>query len=501
MEKPNVIRPRPWFQIHGRGAQHLLPPVLSCARGHSTIRWHILLFAVLAAFAFLSPSWADEPGKENRLINGGFEQWATNEAPGNRNAFARYTNNLAPVWWSGLMNTISDAPITATFARDQAVKHGGNSSIRIRNDSLTDISRVVSPALDVSPGTSYTLSAWYKGEAITKDAAPPKVSGVMVSIGQGPSVKFWDAKTSSDVVPKVSDGTFDWRRIEIRFTTKPTTEKIIIDLQLRLATGTVWFDDLALTATDAADSGETAPATGESNREPGGFLDDFNGLSAQESGSAVLNPIGWHFAPFDPTGKGNTDWATGRNDKDSGFRGITLRNFGGTSTWTWASKQFDPMTLSKVGDSITVTMNFLVLADTIEPNRPFRINLSNTATNIRSNNAPPAAPLGYAIQHANLNVPAGMAYVKLNGASEWGGNTLHTTRQARAHGHGTRGHALKWTLTRTATGVRMSVAVDGDPYDSIIDTASPNTRFNTLSILSALACEFDNIGVTFTPAP
>lgn len=229
-----------------------------------TRRCILVIYAIASILGLLAGARGND-SPANLLENDGFESWKAYAAPNtpvNPHAFGRYENSLAPAWWGAVTDSIEPRVGNGTIARDGGVRHGGSYAIRIRNTSVSDLSRVTSSLVNIEAGRSYRFSVWYKGENIEKGQTGSSAFGVVFTINQGPKEDFYRRRSSKDVTPKVADGTFDWRRVDIKFTARANTQVLMILMQLRAAKGTVWFDDAEL----VLEPGPTASAHTDSGR-------------------------------------------------------------------------------------------------------------------------------------------------------------------------------------------------------------------------------------------
>lgn len=126
---------------------------------------------------------------------------------------------------------------------DEGVKYSGEFSVKIVNGSDDNIGVLRNEGfIPVKTDTTYVLTFYVKGEDITgKGGACAFVSFASKSGG------FWsDPKRGTIWSENVLNGTFDWTKQELKFTTDNTAEILLLGLQLRNASGTVWFDDVSL---------------------------------------------------------------------------------------------------------------------------------------------------------------------------------------------------------------------------------------------------------------
>ena len=135
-----------------------------------------------------------------------------------------------------------DFAIKGMVARDTQIKHGGTSSVRIENGLATDITEISLPPFAVKPNSRYLVKVWIKGEGIALHAGDG--TGASVWVNTGPEKDYWSHQTALLQQPPKKDGDFEWTLLEIPIETAPNTGMMAVLLQLRRATGKVWFDDL-----------------------------------------------------------------------------------------------------------------------------------------------------------------------------------------------------------------------------------------------------------------
>lgn len=190
------------------------------------------LFLLTAALAAEAP---------NLVRNGDFESWdapKTQTAPKDTPALP----DGAPVDWRPWQEAYErgeqpDYAIRGTLARDTAVHHGGAAAVRFENALTTDISELRQPLTGIRPNTVYRVVVWLKGEGIRLNARD----------GCGPIV--WAVPGTGDATARVPirrDGTFDWTRFEFEVETGPGIDRLALVLQLRRASGKLWYDDVAV---------------------------------------------------------------------------------------------------------------------------------------------------------------------------------------------------------------------------------------------------------------
>jgi Polysaccharide lyase family 4, domain III/Carbohydrate binding domain len=119
----------------------------------------------------------------------------------------------------------------ATVELDSTVAHTGQSSVKIVNQSPIQANyfATIAQQITVEPNTTYTFSAWVKGENV----AP---SALQFTIADD-----WGSRTDAP------SGTFDWTKVSFQYTTTSQTS-----LTFRLLSSDVtpagWMDDATVTA-------------------------------------------------------------------------------------------------------------------------------------------------------------------------------------------------------------------------------------------------------------
>lgn len=183
------------------------------------------------------------------IANGGFEAWNT-YSPVEGKIHPNFANDLAPTNWRFAvecpeLQTNPSFPVATTVSRDSQIKHSGSYALKIHNDRLTDYLVAYASEFDVAPGSKYKIRLWYKAEDIVRNGRDGE--GITIALAEAEE-NIALKNTTTVIRPKTRDGTFDWRMIEMRFSTKPTSRKAALNLQLRRAKGTAWFDDVQVIA-------------------------------------------------------------------------------------------------------------------------------------------------------------------------------------------------------------------------------------------------------------
>ncbi|MHB9023814.1 MAG: hypothetical protein ACYC7E_06500 [Armatimonadota bacterium] len=208
--------------------------------------WH---FGLQLRFASGSVWFSDICVQEtpNLLANGGFEGWGPQtDSAGRYQPTLTAGSSLGWVCRQGRFEE-GDLPIKGSVSRDAAVKHGGAFSARIENGLTTDFTEIALPVLlPARPSAKYRLRCWIKGENITLN--PKDGAGVTVYVNSGPPAPKYSTNVKyTSKRPENPSGSFDWTPFEFIVETNADAGQIVVSLQLRRASGTLWFDDVELT--------------------------------------------------------------------------------------------------------------------------------------------------------------------------------------------------------------------------------------------------------------
>jgi len=199
----------------------------------------------LLVIALLAGGCAADPGTAaNPVENGGFEKWtpASKQVQGT-NWCPRLPDGLPDGW--PIPNVIGRSDQSAAIGLDAKVHHGGDRSLRMENGnpfSTVELTQSVS----VEPNTRYQIRMWVKGEAVSRSGG-----AVVHIVGSSDNSKtnrnLWGGSiTGMDWYksPSPNNGTFDWAEHVFTLDALPTTRAFKISLELRNASGTLWYDDV-----------------------------------------------------------------------------------------------------------------------------------------------------------------------------------------------------------------------------------------------------------------
>jgi len=150
--------------------------------------------------------------------------------------------------WTNYTDGDADVTITA----DQSTEHSGAASIKINNATprAGNVYGGVVQTVPVTAGTTYEFSAWVKG-----DSLPGATSAQLVLSPD------WNTRQS------LPNGTYDWQQVTWEYTTLSTQTTMNYRLILQ-DTGTVWLDDLSITAKGADTNLITNPGFEDFSTDP-----------------------------------------------------------------------------------------------------------------------------------------------------------------------------------------------------------------------------------------
>ena len=209
----------------------------------------LLLAAALPANA------ADNP-PANLIANGGFERWAPLDAGLLKDKQVQNVNltppEQGPVDWVPLRELTEGQAPTASIAMDEAVKHSGKRSVRIHNSDPRDVTLVQYSTQsftrrpddphNIKPNRRYLIRWWVKGQDVVPGDAGPILMLYYDTERDGKPARV---DTYEQGVP-LPQGTFDWQQRQFVFITDAHASSVTLSLQLRWATGTIWYDDVEM---------------------------------------------------------------------------------------------------------------------------------------------------------------------------------------------------------------------------------------------------------------
>jgi len=172
------------------------------------------VFTLFVIQFFIVSNIGAQTGAKNAITNASFEDVEKNLPVGWRTAN-----------WGG-----RTAAAGVEFAVDESVARTGKRSVRISSTSGADASfQMVVP---VRPYAKYKLGGWVK----TKDVVPGTSKGALINLH------------GMDVLTPAVSGTQDWTRVEIAFDSGANDAVAVNCLfgGFGRATGTAWWDDIAL---------------------------------------------------------------------------------------------------------------------------------------------------------------------------------------------------------------------------------------------------------------
>ncbi|AHF93749.1 anchor protein [Opitutaceae bacterium TAV5] len=235
------------------------------------------------------------------------------------------------------------------------------------------------------------------------------------------------------------------------------------------------------------------------------FSDDFTGVSTNGSDTTQsLNDYGWYFRNSNAAG---TTWTVVDKPAASTTQsGKVLRNPASGAANTSAMKQFDAVTLSSVGDFISVS--FDVFSGVTDGTKQLQVGFFDLGTKLDANllpgDDPVAGKTGYAYGQG-FTTDRG-TYALKSGASNVTGSTGGTGTIEGALFTASADHKLTFTLTMTAAGLELATIFDDRSMSSytLESLAGGSITVDTLWLLTggvASTVNFDNITVTTNTSP
>ncbi|MBC2603652.1 hypothetical protein [Puniceicoccus vermicola] len=234
------------------------------------------------------------------------------------------------------------------------------------------------------------------------------------------------------------------------------------------------------------------------------FSDDFTGVdpgAPSEKQSTGLNDYGYFFYNGN---EGGYPWTVG-TDNNSPLSGDVLRNQGAQATNTYTYRQFGEVSLTNVGDSISLTLDY-------NPNGATSGNLTiallNSETTITANSFGGSSLTpdgdGYMFHQVISGSDTSPNYYDVVNDSSYfnAANIIHTPSETATIGGPADGKTFSLTLTKTVLGVQIDASIAGTTFSSFEDTTGDiYTSFNTMRIRSASGFNFDNITLSSVPEP
>lgn len=185
-----------------------------------------------------------EDVENNVLPNGDFEEWEHSSIKGMGDRQGKewqpptLSDGLAPKNFELICEKAGDPP-GVTIARDELEKHSGSYSIRVENADASQIASIFAKDFPVNPLSRYKVTVWYKMSEVSGKGS------VMVWTYYGPKKGGGKRHEESRSI-NPSRGNSDWLKCEFTMDTTEDSELGSIGLQLRAASGTVWFDDVSV---------------------------------------------------------------------------------------------------------------------------------------------------------------------------------------------------------------------------------------------------------------
>lgn len=194
------------------------------------------------------------PGKPGgHVLQDGFEHWSPLSPERQSDAMVKNVvltvDQLAPKAWIPGRELGRQAELTGKVSPDTSVQHTGQYSARLENGDPRDITVLqystergdAGGTSTILPNRRYVVRWWVKGERVEKAGAGPILMMNVISKKEGQEYRTFSADRSP-----LPQGTFDWQQRELTFITDANAQSVTFSLQLRWATGVVWYDDIEL---------------------------------------------------------------------------------------------------------------------------------------------------------------------------------------------------------------------------------------------------------------
>jgi hypothetical protein len=197
------------------------------------------------------------PG-ENLLVNGGFEEWVDKIRLSKNLLTSKPVSNVItgekwPLSWVPGCTPYAGKGLgeKGSVEIDESQAHSGQFSLRVANRSMTATTHVDfqpepypgKKKLVLEPNSRYILSWWVKGENI-------RLSEELKGGGKGAMMfSYYLTKDNKRVYKNKSlllEGSYGWQQQSVVFSTGSEGGEFSMSLQLRFATGTLWYDDVRL---------------------------------------------------------------------------------------------------------------------------------------------------------------------------------------------------------------------------------------------------------------
>jgi len=127
------------------------------------------------------------------------------------------------------------------------LRYGSDQSLRMENGNPFSTVEITQ-SVDVEPSTRYQVSMWVKGDSVGRSGGA--VVHIIGSSNNKMDRNLWGGAIQGMdwyKSPSPNNGTFDWTEFVFTVDALPATRALKISLELRNASGTLWFDDVGVT--------------------------------------------------------------------------------------------------------------------------------------------------------------------------------------------------------------------------------------------------------------
>lgn len=173
------------------------------------------------------------PGDNLALVNSGFEYWNPSAS-----------EHLASMW-----EARTDPPLALAYAVDSSIRRAGWRSQRVTLGATEhEYIRQTSVPGSITPGTSYTATAWVR----TRRLVPGAYTGVRIGLAfENESGQVGTTSWSATLA-----GTNEWTKVSVSATAPGGADRATIYCDVHGISGTAWFDDTSIVPTSQYGPGQ-----------------------------------------------------------------------------------------------------------------------------------------------------------------------------------------------------------------------------------------------------
>jgi hypothetical protein len=235
------------------------------------------------------------------------------------------------------------------------------------------------------------------------------------------------------------------------------------------------------------------------------FSENFDSIAPTSPGSpAGLNAAGWYFRNTSTSGAFWNSGGSTRSFTNGVMTGNSLFNNGGSSGNTVLLKQWTPITLDEIGESLTVSFNALVTNASLSGT--FNVSLLSTSnvvsTNTFGNSGLNASPIAGATGYGYLQTASAGGINTVSESSSGTTNTLKSSPTILPVLNDSIVHSYSLSVAKVSTGFEVSFSRDGGIIHSFIDTSNTgNLTLSTLKLGPVQTIAIDNVVLSSSLIP